>query len=80
VSINTDNPLTHASRLEDELAYAFHGLLAQTGSRSRSEDVLAHAIDAAWRSRFTLPASVDPETVEAVRAALGLVGDGRPPT
>jgi adenosine deaminase len=59
VSINSDDPLTFASRLADEYAYMHFALLGQGVSNRAALKWLTEARDAAWRSRFTLEASAD---------------------
>jgi hypothetical protein len=57
LSVNTDNPITFATRLADEFAYLYYALIR---SDVTADDALAW-IDArredGWRSRFTLAAS-----------------------
>lgn len=66
MSINTDNPITFATRLADEYAYVYYALL-RAGA---SADVALQWIDArredGWRSRFTLRASTDPVVLRSV--------------
>jgi hypothetical protein len=57
LSVNTDNPVTFATRLADEFAYLYYALIRNGVT---ADDALAW-IDCrredGWRSRFTLPAS-----------------------
>ncbi|MCB9539059.1 MAG: hypothetical protein H6704_22755 [Myxococcales bacterium] len=61
VSVNTDDPLTFATRLADEYAYAWAGLVESGVSPGHALAWMNEAARAGWRARFTLP----PRTVLA---------------
>ncbi len=54
VSVNTDDPLTFASRLADEYAYAWAGLVESGVSPGHALAWMNEAARAGWRARFTL--------------------------
>jgi hypothetical protein len=74
VSINTDDPITFATRLADEYAYFYSGLLQAHLTAQEALAWVERVRFAGWRSRFTLPGSSDPiglqELVSRWRAVL----------
>lgn len=70
LSINTDNPLTFATCLSDEYTYLHAALLRGGISAGRASEWLDRARCAGWNSRFTHPASADPQALAAVAHAL----------
>lgn len=66
VSVNTDNPLTFASCLADEMAHVYFGLLRLGKPAALALDWVDRARDNGWRSRFTLPASADKVSLSAI--------------
>lgn len=63
VSINTDDPITFATCLADEYAHMYFALIGQGVPTRDALAWLDQAREAGWRSRFTLPASADPEVL-----------------
>lgn len=59
VSINTDDPITFATRLSDEYAYLYYTLLQDQHTAQEALAWVERVRLAGWRSRFTLPASAD---------------------
>ncbi len=58
VAINADDPITFSTRLADEYAYAWAGMVVGGGiSPTYARQWLDEAAETAWRSRFTLPLS-----------------------
>jgi len=66
VSINDDDPMTFATRLADEFAHLYFGLLRRGLPAQEALRFIGTLRDNGWRSRFTLPASADQETLERV--------------
>ena len=59
VAINADDPITFSTRLADEYAYAWAGMVVAGGiSPTYARQWLDEAAETAWRSRFTLPPPV----------------------
>ena len=59
IAINADDPITFSTRLADEYAYAWAGMVVAGGiSPTYARQWLDEAAETAWRSRFTLPLSV----------------------
>ncbi|MET0402265.1 MAG: hypothetical protein ABW123_07660 [Cystobacter sp.] len=70
LSINSDDPITFATSLADEFAYIYFAMLRSgrtTGDALRAIDTLRAN---GWRSRFTLPASTDPQALLALESPL----------
>jgi hypothetical protein len=61
VSVNVDNPLTFASRLADEFAHLYFALLRSGVSAADALAWVDEARENGWRSRFTVPASAEPD-------------------
>jgi adenosine deaminase len=57
LSINTDDPITFATRLSDEYAYIYFALLRAGVSSRDALAWLERIRETSWRSRFTLEAS-----------------------
>ena len=58
IAINADDPTTFSTRLADEYAYAWAGMVVAGGiSPTYARQWLDEAAETAWRSRFTLPLS-----------------------
>ena len=57
VSINTDDPITFATRLAHEFAYLYGALLREGVSSTIALSWLARRRDDGWHARFTLEAS-----------------------
>jgi hypothetical protein len=56
IAISTDDPITFATRLADEYAYAWAGMVVSGNAPpTYARQWLDEAADAAWRARFTLP-------------------------
>jgi len=56
IAISTDDPITFATRLADEYAYAWAGMVVSGGvPPTYARQWLDEAADAAWRARFTVP-------------------------
>lgn len=56
IAINADDPITFSTRLADEYAYAWAGMVVAGGvSPTYARQWLDEAAETAWRSRFTLP-------------------------
>lgn len=66
VSINTDDPITFATCLADEYAHMYFALIGQGVPTRDALAWLDQAREAGWRSRFTLPASADPEVLRVL--------------
>lgn len=64
VSINTDDPISFATCLADEYAHMYFALIGQGVPTRDALAWLDQARDAGWRSRFTLPASADCESLK----------------
>ncbi|QRN97495.1 hypothetical protein JRI60_52700 [Archangium violaceum] len=67
VSINTDDPITFATRLSDEYAYLYFTLL-QNHTAQEALAWVERVRLAGWRSRFTLPASADGQLLQRLAA------------
>ena len=60
IAISTDDPITFATRLADEYAYAWAGMVVSADvPPTYARQWLDEAADTAWRSRFTLPVGRD---------------------
>ena len=58
IAISADDPITFATRLADEYAYAWAGMVvAGNVSPTYARQWLDEAVETAWRSRFTAPIS-----------------------
>ncbi len=68
VSVNSDDPLTFATRLADEYAYAYAGLAARGVGVPDVQRWLDTARRAGWYSRFTLAASANPDALKVLDA------------
>jgi hypothetical protein len=83
VSINTDDPITFATRLADEYAYLYFALLQKKYTAQEALAWVERVRMAGWRSRFTIPASSDGITLERLakrwRHVLKLHGRRRRP-
>ncbi|NMO13943.1 hypothetical protein HPC49_08795 [Pyxidicoccus fallax] len=66
VSINTDDPVTFATRLADEYVYFYSGLRQANLTAQEALEWVDRVRLAGWRSRFTLPASSDPRYLDEV--------------
>ena len=56
IAISTDDPITFATRLADEYAYAWAGMVVSGNvPPTYAHQWLDEAADAAWRARFTVP-------------------------
>ncbi|HKS23412.1 MAG TPA: hypothetical protein VJZ76_11470 [Thermoanaerobaculia bacterium] len=66
MSINTDNPITFATRLADEYAYVYYALLRAGASADSALEWIDARREDGWRSRFTLRASTDPDVLRCV--------------
>ncbi|HEU4410225.1 MAG TPA: hypothetical protein VFS43_33525 [Polyangiaceae bacterium] len=66
VSLNTDDPLTFATRLADEYAHVYFAMLRSGISADAALAWLDAAREAGLRSRFTVPASRDPQVLRAL--------------
>jgi hypothetical protein len=56
IAISADDPITFATRLADEYAYAWAGMVVAGGvSPTYARQWLDEATETAWRSRFTVP-------------------------
>ncbi|WP_437901796.1 hypothetical protein [Sorangium sp. So ce124] len=67
LSINTDDPISFATSLGDEYAYLYGALLRSGAGAHDALRWLAERRDDGFRSRFTLPASRDPNIVRQLR-------------
>lgn len=65
-SVNDDDPLTFATRLADEYAYLYCAMLRSGVSAHTALPYIERLRDTGWRSRFTLPASADPDALRVV--------------
>lgn len=63
VSINSDDPITFATNLGDEIGYLFHALVGEGVSREEASSWIQRVVNHGVRSRFTLPASARPEVL-----------------
>jgi hypothetical protein len=83
VSINTDDPITFATRLADEYAYLYFALLQKKYTAQEALAWVERVRMAGWRSRFTTPASADGMMLERLarrwRHVLKLHGQRRRP-
>jgi hypothetical protein len=59
LSVNDDDPITFATSLDAEYAYAYAALLEKVGA-ARALEIVGQIRAHGWRSRFTVPASRDP--------------------
>ncbi len=60
IAISTDDPITFATRLADEYAYAWAGMVVSGNvPPTYARQWLDEAADAAWRARFTVPIGGD---------------------
>jgi hypothetical protein len=66
LSLNADDPLTFATSLADEFAYVYGALLKSGVAASDALAWLAQRRDHGFRSRFTLPASANPDELRWV--------------
>lgn len=64
VSLNTDDPISFATRLTDEYAYAYHALARDGITDTVAVAWLDNIRDMGWRSRITRPESRDPAVIE----------------
>jgi len=69
LSINTDNPITFASRLADEFAYIYYALLRSGVSASDALAWLDARRGDGWSSRFTLQSSTREEVLDGIARA-----------
>lgn len=70
LSVNDDDPLTFATRLSDEFAYLYFALLRSGVAANDALAWLAAARENGYRSRFTLPASSDPDALVRLASAI----------
>lgn len=66
ITINSDNPLTFATSLGDEFTYMYAGLRRAGVTGGEALAWLERVREAAWRARFTLPASADPAVLNRI--------------
>lgn len=66
ITINSDNPLTFATSLGDEFTYMYAGLRRAGVTGGAALGWLDRVREAAWRARFTLPASADPDVLDHI--------------
>jgi hypothetical protein len=66
ITINSDNPLTFATSLGDEYTYMYAGLRRAKVTGGAALDWLERVRQAAWRARFTLPASTEDAVLDLV--------------
>jgi len=66
LSINTDNPITFATRLADEYAYVYYALLRAGVTADRALAWVDARREDGWRSRFTLRATTDRSVLREV--------------
>jgi hypothetical protein len=78
LSINADDPLTFATSLADEFAYVYGALLQSGVAASDALAWLAQRRDQGFRSRFTLPASADPDELRRILPERDRRGSRRP--
>lgn len=71
VSINTDDPISFATRLADEYAHIHRALIHAGASSSQAADWLEDARTSGYRSRFTLPTSSLRKYLEALAQPIG---------
>jgi len=64
VSLNSDDPISFATRLADEYAYAYHALVRDGTTDTDAVAWLDDIRDMGWRSRITRPASCDPAVIK----------------
>lgn len=66
ITINSDNPLTFGTSLGDEFTYMYTGLRRAGVTGGDALGWLNRVREAAWRARFTLPASADASVLERI--------------
>lgn len=66
LSVNVDDPITFASRLADEYAHLYYGLLRQNVTSQDALLWLDRVRENGYRSRFTLPSSRDGAVLRAI--------------
>ena len=71
VSVNSDDPVTFATCLADEYAYAYGGLVASGLDVDNVLAWLEHARKVGWRSRFTLHTSARGDAIKNMLHRLG---------
>jgi hypothetical protein len=69
VSINTDDPITFATRLADEFAYLYSALLQSGYTAQEALTWIERVRNAGWRSRFTVPASANGRLIQQLSAS-----------
>lgn len=69
VSINTDNPITFASCLADEMAHVYHALLRRGVPAAEALAWIDRVRSNGYRSRFTLAASAEPHVLREILPA-----------
>jgi Adenosine deaminase len=74
VSINSDDPLTFATRLSSEIAYTYHALVASGHGAEEALHWVEKARSHATASRFTVEASTRRDVLEAIVAGKGRRG------
>lgn len=60
ITLNSDDPVTFATRLADEYAYAYFALLHVGATNEQALDWVERVRRMGWLARFTLPSSRDP--------------------
>ncbi len=70
VSLNSDDPTTFATCLADEYAHLYYALVLEGVASKDALDWLRELRDNGWRSRFSLPASAQPEALAELIEAL----------
>lgn len=80
VSINTDNPITFASCLADEMVHVYYSMLRRGIQSSVALAWLDRFRRHGLQSRFTLPASRNDQALRTVRSVGQLPYNGRPST
>lgn len=71
LSINSDDPITFATRLADEYAYTYFALLRGGRTASEALRLMDTLRGNGWRSRFTLEASAAPDILQALERHCG---------
>jgi hypothetical protein len=66
VSINSDDPITFATRLADEYAYIYYALLRRHRAPSTALTWMESLREQGMRSRFTQEASADPQNLRTL--------------
>ncbi len=75
LSINTDDPVTFATRLSDEYAYIYFALLRGGIDSDTAFRWISDRIRDGWTSRFTVPHSADATVLSEIGNKLSLRGE-----